>query len=117
MSISTRRSSATSISRREFVAACAAGAILSDGISMVRAAESTPRLKVGFLGTGHSHFKDKYLLLRDSPGWELVGLCEENEAVRAKGPPGARWLSAAELFAAVDVVVVESAVQQHASDA
>ena len=83
---------------------------------MVSAAESLPRIKVGILGTGHSHFKDKHQLLRDSPEWELVGLCEESEAVRVKGPAGARWLSAAELFATVDVVVVESAVQQHASD-
>jgi predicted dehydrogenase len=117
MLISTPRNSASLIGRREFVGVCAAGAVLASGGSLVNAAASSPRLKVGFLGMGHSHFKDKHLLLRDSADWELVGLCEENQAVRAKAPPGALWLSAAELFAAAEVVVVESAVQHHASDA
>jgi predicted dehydrogenase len=72
------------------------------------------RLKVGFLGVGYSHFKDKFELIRASPEWELVGLCEEDEVARSTGPADARWLSAGQLFAEAEVIIVESAVKDHA---
>ncbi len=62
------------------------------------------RVRVGFLGTGYSHFASKYALLRDSPEFEL-------------GPAGANWMPAEALFRAAEVVVVESAVRHHARDA
>lgn len=68
----------------------------------------------GFLGTGYSHFRDKHLLLRESADFELVGLCEEDATVRARGPAGARWLTRGELLEAAEVVVVESGVREHA---
>lgn len=74
-------------------------------------------IKAGFLGIGHSHFKEKLKVIRESADWELVGLCEEDEAVRANGPADARWFSAEDLFRAVEVIIVESAVNNHARDA
>jgi predicted dehydrogenase len=75
------------------------------------------KITIGFLGTGYSHFRDKHTLVSAASDWQLVGLCEEDAAVRAKGPEGARWLSAEQLFVEAEVVVVESAVKDHARDA
>jgi predicted dehydrogenase len=91
------------------------GAALAPGLAF--AAGTTRLIPVGFLGTGYSHFKEKHNLLAEAEGWHLVGLCEEDDAVRAKGPAGARWLSVDDLFARAEVVIVESAVQDHARDA
>ena len=108
---------ADSCHRREFLSATLAltGAALVPGLT--RAAESTRKITVGFLGISHSHFKEKHRLLANTDGWNLVGLCEEDASVRAQGPAGAQWLSAEELFAKAEVVVIESAVQHHARDA
>lgn len=81
------------------------------------AATPPPRIKLGFLGTAHSHFKEKLKVVRESPDFDLVGLCEEDGAIRATGPGDARWIPRDALFAAADVVVVESAVKDHASHA
>lgn len=82
------------------------------------AAEPTPRkLKVGFLGTGHSHFRGKLRVVERSADFELVGLCEEDAAVRARGRGGARWLTREALFAEAEVILVESAVGDHARHA
>lgn len=102
--------------RRDFVGACAATAVFAGALG-IRSAEAPSRIKTGFLGTAHSHFKEKYQLLKGAPDWELVGLCEEDASVRARGPADARWLSVEELFAQAEVVVVESSVSQHAADA
>ena len=100
------------ISRRKFIATSAAlaGAVAS-GLPAER------RIKVGFLGTSYSHFEDKYKLLHASPDWDVVGLCEEDVHIRRKGPPDAPWLSLEQLFSLPEVVVIESAVPQHGSDA
>ena len=99
------------LSRRRFAAlaatACAA-------VPLVRGADAPRRIKAGFLGSGYSHFRDKHALLRASADFELVGLCEEDAAVRARGPADARWLTQAQLLAEAEVVVVESAVHDHA---
>jgi predicted dehydrogenase len=103
--------------RREFLATT----LTLTGAAIVQrlanAAETTRLIPIGFLGTAHSHFKEKHKVIADAEGWQFAGLCEENDAVRAKGPAGARWLSADELFAKAEVVIVESAVQHHARDA
>jgi len=103
--------------RREFLATTLAltGAALAPRLAT--SAEAKRPIPVGFLGTGYSHFKDKHKLMAESDDWHLVGLCEEDGAVRAKGPAGAKWLSPEELFAQAEVVLVESAVQHHARDA
>lgn len=103
--------------RRQFLATTLAAAGSIAVRDHVRAAASSPRIKAGFLGTAHSHFREKHRALLESPVWHLMGLCEEDESVRAKGPADARWMTAGELFASVDVVMVESAVAHHARDA
>jgi predicted dehydrogenase len=103
--------------RREFVArAATVGAALA-GAPAAFAAGPQRKLKLGFLGAAHSHFRSKFDVVQQSPDFELVGLCEADEAVRAKGPPGARWLSAEQLLAEAEVVAVESAVKDHARHA
>lgn len=101
------------LSRRSFLAATAATAVTAAAL----AAEPGRRIRAGFLGTGYSHFRDKHALLRDSPDFELVGLSEADAGVRAKGPVDARWLTQEELLATAEVVIVESAVRDHARHA
>ncbi|HMO64358.1 MAG TPA: Gfo/Idh/MocA family oxidoreductase, partial [Verrucomicrobiota bacterium] len=101
---------AAPLSRRTFLATAAVAAA-------ALAAEPRRRLRAGFLGTGYSHFRDKHALLGDSPDFELVGLCEEDAAIRAQGPAEARWLTQEELLAKAEVIIVESAVRDHARHA
>lgn len=74
------------------------------------------KIKVGFLGTGYSHFSAKYQLLRASSDWELVGLCDEDAETRAKGPKDSEWLSLDRLLSTAEVIVVESAIPYHGRD-
>jgi predicted dehydrogenase len=108
---------APQLPRRQFLAAGLAVTGLALGAKRMGAAESPRKLAVGFLGTAHSHFREKHKVVLESPDWRLVGLCEDDETIRAKGPLGARWLSPEPLFAEAEVIVVESAVQHHARDA
>lgn len=101
---------AAPLSRRAFLAAAAV-------TTAALAAEPARRIRAGFLGTGYSHFRDKHALLKDSADFELVGLCEEDADVRAKSPADARWLTPEELLAAAEVIIVESAVRDHARHA
>lgn len=103
--------------RREFLGASLALATTCFASNQIPNAETPGKIAVGFLGVGYSHFMDKHKLVSESKDWRLVGLCEEDSAVRAKGPDGARWLSAEQLFAEAEVIVVESAVKDHARDA
>src|SRR5262245_1985350 len=103
--------------RREFLGASLALATTCFASNQIPNAETPGKIAVGFLGVGYSHFMDKHKLVSESKDWRLVGLCEEDTAVRAKGPDGARWLSAEQLFAEAEVIVVESAVKDHARDA
>lgn len=74
------------------------------------------RIKVAFLGCAHSHFRGKYPLIAGSPEWDLVGICEEDPAVRLKGPAGANWIPWSEIESKAEVVIVESAVRHHDRD-
>ena len=103
--------------RRRFISAGLAAAGLSILTSASKSAEDPRRLTIGFLGIGHSHFREKHKVVLESADWRLVGLCEEDQNIRAKGPVGSRWLDPGQLFAEAEVVVVESAVQHHARDA
>lgn len=108
------------MNRRHFLQASIASAAAL-GVKGLAAEAATPapapRIKAGFLGTAHSHFKEKLKVIRESPDFELVGLCEENEVVRSKGPADVRWMTRDALFAATEVVIVESAVRDHAAHA
>jgi predicted dehydrogenase len=103
------------LTRRRFIATSLAATAVCGRMSW--AAEAPRKLAIGFLGTGHSHFREKHKVVLESADWKLVGLCEENEATRAKGPAGARWMDVEQLFGEAEVVVVESAVEHHARDA
>ncbi len=41
------------------------------------------KVRVGMLGTGHSHFYGKYKAMLDSPDYEVVGAVENNAAAKA----------------------------------
>lgn len=76
------------------------------------------RPRIGMLGVSHSHAAEKFRLLRDSKDFEWIGIAEESEKAREPFTAlGARVLSREELLARTDVVVVESAVRDHARDA
>ena len=47
------------------------------------ASAASPRVRVGMLGTGHSHFSGKYKAMLDSPLYEIVGASETNAAAKA----------------------------------
>jgi len=104
-------------SRRTFLTRASASVLAAKALVQTAMAQQPRPIKVGFLGTAHSHFKGKLAVVEESAEWQLAGLCEENEAIRAHGPRDANWLSANELFAKSEVIVVESAVQDHARDA
>ena len=88
------------------------------GPAAVRAAENATG--VGVLGAVHSHAAEKLRILRESPDWRLVGVCEDDAGVaarlRAEGVP---LMSRQALLAhpEIKVIVVESAVRDHARDA
>ena len=89
-----------------------AGMVASLSLPWNSLAESARRVRVGFLGIAHSHFKEKLQVLKQSEDFELVGLCEENVSVRDKGPINARWISRAILMREAEVIVVEGTVQE-----
>jgi len=71
-------------------------------------------LRLGQIGVGHGH-ATKLAVYRDSPDWEVVGICEPDAALRAaaeKKEPylGLAWMSRDELLAGdrLDAVLVET---------
>ncbi|MBN9689216.1 MAG: Gfo/Idh/MocA family oxidoreductase [Verrucomicrobia bacterium] len=105
--------------RREFLkySVGAAGILSASTLSAAEKPSTVRRIKVGFLGTNHSHFAAKYELLKTSPDYEVVGCSEEDPAVRAGGPTGVKWLSAEDVINASEVVVIEGLVRNHFRDA
>ncbi len=104
------------MNRRTFIKTVTAAAVAAHPARLAGQAATRPRIKAGFLGCAYSHFAAKYKILRDSADWDLVGVCEENAAARAQGPADARWLTAEQLFAEAEVVVVESSLKEHGRD-
>ena len=77
-----------------------------------------PRIKIGFLGMSHSHAAGKLKVVQDSPDFELIGISEDSEKVRAPYQrAGVNVLSQDALLNACSVVAVESAVRDHARHA
>ncbi len=77
---------------------------------------ATP-IRCGMLGIGHGHAVGKVQALRQSRDYELVGVCEPDEARRSQWGQneafaGVRWLTQGELLgdATVGMVAVESEV-------
>lgn len=89
-----------------------------DAGAATAAAASKPPIPIGFLGSTYSHGPDKIRLVRNAPEWELVGVCEPNEAGRAAvAALGVPLVSREELLARAAVVAVESDVRDHAAHA
>ena len=95
--------------RRSFVRQAGAAAMLSQGArggpAVVRAA---------ILGTKHSHTTGKLKAMQGSADYQVVGICENDPAAKARAQAdprfqGLRWMSESELLAdrGIDLVVVE----------
>jgi predicted dehydrogenase len=78
--------------RREFLATGLAAAAAGD------------RIRIGFLGSSHSHAAEKIRVVRESPRWDLVSISEDD------GPTRDRMLA----DPSIRVVAVESGVKLHA---
>src|SRR5262245_54750223 len=107
------------MNRRHFLKSTAGIAAFATLPTAIDAAESTQQtIKIGFLGVSHSHASEKVKLVRASPDWELIGICEpDEEARRPYGQAGIKLLSQRELLDECAVVVVESPVRDHAAHA
>ncbi len=101
------------MNRRIFLGkALAAPALASAGAAPVPA----PRvpLRIGFLGTTHSHAAGKLAVVQESPDWKLVGVCEEDAATRQRlDKQGVQLMDIAPLIEGSQVVAVESGVRDH----
>ena len=102
--------------RRNFLAA--AGAVL--GPTVTRAAQG--KIRTGILGIQHSHLAGKLKAMRDNPDYEVVAVCEPNEAIRsprASSPMfqemfnDLRWVSMDDLLGdkSIDLIVFEGEVK------
>jgi predicted dehydrogenase len=81
--------------RREFLSTALAAAAAED------------RVRIGFLGSSHSHAADKIRIVKESPRWELVTIAKDD------GPTRDALLA----DPAIRVVAVESDVARHAEHA
>src|SRR5215510_9557692 len=89
----------------------------SGGLLSPLAAQTTPAIRAGILGTRHSHTSGKLKAMQDSPDYDVAAVCEPDPAARArveKDPrfKGLRWVSEGELLAdsSIRLVVVECQV-------
>lgn len=95
--------------RRDFLAAASAMPAM--------AAQRSGRIRVALWGTEHSHTTGKLKALRDSPDYEVAGVCEPDTALRSKAGKnplfaGLRWMSESEMLGdtSIPLVVVECSV-------
>lgn len=70
------------LSRRDLLATAAAGAVMLT-VPAAQSQEKKPRIKVGQIGTGHAH-ASKLSVYRASDDYEVVGIVEADEKLRAK---------------------------------
>lgn len=97
------------MNRREFLASSAAWT-----------AAPAPPLRIAFLGAGHSHAFEKAKVVRENRDFELVGVWDEDPAVRAQfEQAGVKLLSRDAILSdpSIPVVAVESGVKDHAAHA
>lgn len=101
--------------RREFIFTTASAMIATT--VPIHAAESR-RIRIGFLGVAHSHAVEKFRILRESADYELIGVCDESAKAREPFMKlGAKFISQDELLNRAELIVVESAVRDHARHA
>ena len=106
------------MNRRTFLKSSLAAATLAPAPAPAAdpapAVQARPRLRIGFLGMAHSHAAGKLSAAQSSAEWELIGICEENAALRERfQKQGVRILSQEDLFREAQVIAVESAVRDH----
>jgi len=102
----------THIDRRHFLGAAAGAA------SVALAATGPARIRVGILCIQHSHLREKLKAMTNNPDYELVSVCEPDEATRrTKGAnpllEKLRWVPMDEMLAdkSIDLVVFEGEVK------
>lgn len=103
--------------RRVFLGS-AGGSLLAMNAAAAHGQEA--KVRVAFLGVSHSHAKDKVKVVRESPACELVGIAEEDLALRdSYERSGVRLLSRNQLLndKSIQLVAVESGVKDHAPHA
>jgi predicted dehydrogenase len=103
------------MTRRDFLHTATALSLTAPALSA-----DTPgrRIRAGFLGVEYSHAAEKARILSSSPDYELIGVCPENETLRATyASRGVPILSRDEVLEQSELVVVESAVPTHAEHA
>jgi len=106
------------MNRREFLKRSAVTPALASTLGTVGPPADAPRrIRCGFLGINHSHALDALKVVRASPDYELAGVCEPDDAVRAafQDRPeldGVPWLSQDELLGdeTVRMIAVEGDV-------
>lgn len=81
------------------------------------AAEPAKKIRCALLGIDHSHSLDVFKVLKQSPDYEVAGICEPDDAIRqvyAAAPEldGVAWLPVADVLndAAIEMIAVESGV-------
>ena len=110
----------TNSSRRAFLMKTAAAAAwVSQAERSTAADKPSSVLKVGQIGTGHSHAKGKVQVLRQSADWQLVGVVESDpelrrEAEQVEEYQGVQWLTEEALLNSpgLEAVVVETHVAE-----
>lgn len=106
------------MNRRKFLSSSVTAAAVLSTPTALRAAESSRRIPIGFLGATYSHGPDKIRLAMNSPDWEFVGVCDSSTAGRATCEKlGAKLISQDALLERSRVVAVESDVRDHAAHA
>ena len=106
--------------RRDFLTATTLSTVaLATDASLLGAVEPLPTQKrpiaIGFLGAVYSHATDKLSVVRASKEYNLVGVCDDDPTVR-RGceKQGIQLLSQAALLKGSEIVIIESAVRDHA---
>ena len=103
------------INRRNFIRSAAVASAVVAGASAETPGASPIRCAI--MGIDHAHGLDVLKVLRKSPDFELVGVCEPDEVIRATFASrpemdGVPWLSAEQLLKdpSIAMVVIESGV-------
>ena len=103
----------THMNRRHFLGTATAGAALAGAV--------TGKIRVGILCIQHSHLRDKLKAMTNNSDYELVSVCEPDEATkRSKGDnpllQRLRWVSMEELLGdkSINLIVLEGEVKDRA---
>lgn len=105
-------------SRRSFLTAATALGLASLS-SKPTFAQTRPKIKVGQIGTGHAH-ASKLSVYRASPDYEVVGIVEPDEKLRAKAEKqavyqGLPWMTTEQLLNVSGLQAVLIETQVHSS--